>query len=149
MSDCPLKSAHIFLVVKRVTHVEKKTMSAICFSPLVRQLSGAFLGSQVFSIYFNNCINSLGKISPDLPVLPKICTNFAKFVRKIRQICQFRHCLHFWTYYSSRMLIVMYAKLQATVTLVKTSSKYIVHNLRHKPCVGVVAGAMVSMLTQG
>lgn len=68
MSDCPLKSAHIFLVVKRVTHVEKKTMSAICFSPLVRQLSGAFLGSQVFSIYFNNCINSLGKILPDLPL---------------------------------------------------------------------------------
>ena len=48
-----------------------KTMSAICcFSPLVRQLSGAFLGSQVISIYRNNFINSLGKILLDLPLSP-------------------------------------------------------------------------------
>ena len=57
---------HIFLVVKRVTHVEQRAMSAICC-----HLSGALLVTQVISIFdLNNFVSSLGKILSDLPFSP-------------------------------------------------------------------------------
>ena len=74
-------------------------------SPFSPNVKGTLLGRLRYSLkwYVNRqpC-----QISPDSPVLPKICTNsqispnLSKLSTKFRQICQFRHCLHFWTYLS-------------------------------------------------
>ena len=70
----------------------------ICRCRQIRQLFGTLLGRLRYSLKWY--VNILGKILPDSSacLISQISPKLSKLSWKFRQICQFRHCLHFWTY---------------------------------------------------